>query len=142
MKRRLGEALNIPLSNGINKYLGCLIIQGRIKINTFSKVILEKKEEKSSFLESSFPFKSGKIVLIKANFASYPLHVMNYFKLTKWNNEDINRINWNFLLLPNIGCNETKEFPLIAYDKLCRPKSEGGQGIKKNEDVNNASLIF
>ena len=29
-KRRLGEALSIPLSNGISKYLGCPIIHGRI----------------------------------------------------------------------------------------------------------------
>ena len=36
-KRRLGEALSIPLSNGIRKYLGCPIIQGRIKMSIFLK---------------------------------------------------------------------------------------------------------
>ena len=41
MKRRLRKALSIPLSNGISKYLGTPIIQGRIKRNTFSEVILK-----------------------------------------------------------------------------------------------------
>ena len=38
-KRRLGEALNIPLSNNIGKCLSCPIIKGRIKRNSCSKVI-------------------------------------------------------------------------------------------------------
>ena len=40
MKRRLGEVLNISISNSISKYLGCPIIQGRVKSSTFSKVVL------------------------------------------------------------------------------------------------------
>ena len=41
MKRRLREALNIPISNGISKYLGYQIFQGRVKRSTFSEVILK-----------------------------------------------------------------------------------------------------
>ena len=58
MKRRLGEALNISMSNGISKYLGCPIIQGRIKRNTFFEVILKSKKKKASFMESPLPFES------------------------------------------------------------------------------------
>ena len=38
MKRGLGEALNISISNDISKYLGCPIIQGRVRRSTFSEV--------------------------------------------------------------------------------------------------------
>ena len=31
-------------------------------------------------------------------------------------------------------------FPLVAWDNVCRPKSEGGLGIRKNKDVNKASI--
>ena len=65
---------------------------------------------------------------------------MNSFKLTKKNNEELDKINRNFLWLPNMGVNGTKAFPLIAWDDVCRPKYEGGRGIRKNEDVNRASI--
>ena len=39
MERRLGEALNINISNGISRYFGCPIIQGRVKMSTFYEVI-------------------------------------------------------------------------------------------------------
>ena len=35
IKRRLGEALNILISNGISKNLGCPLNQGRVKRSTF-----------------------------------------------------------------------------------------------------------
>ena len=49
MKRRLVEALNISMSNGISKYLGCQIIQGMIKRRTFSKVILKSQKKLASW---------------------------------------------------------------------------------------------
>ena len=36
------------------------------------------------------------------------------------------------------GANETKVFPLIAWDNVCRPKFKGGLGIRKNDDANKA----
>ena len=86
-KRRLGEALNIQRSNGISKYLGCPIIQGRVKRSTFYEVILKSQKKLASW-KAQFLSRVGKITLIKANFASSPLHVMNCFKLIKRNNED------------------------------------------------------
>ena len=41
MKRILGEALNIHISNDISKYLSCPIIQSRVKIGTFYEVIFK-----------------------------------------------------------------------------------------------------
>ena len=40
-----------------------------------------------------------------------------------------------------MGCvNEAKVFPLVAWDDICKPKSEGGLEIRKNNDVNKASI--
>ena len=86
-KRRLGEALNIHCSSGISKYLGCPIIQGRVKRSTFYEVILKSKKKLASW-KAQFLLRVGKITLINANLASFPLLVMNCFKLIKRNNED------------------------------------------------------
>lgn len=108
-KRRLGDSLNnIPLSNGISKYP---IIQGRIKRSPFIEVILKSQ---ANILENMFLSRVGKIVLIKANLASFPLHVMSCFKLTKMNNEGHNKINRNFFWTQNLVCKESKEIPLVA----------------------------
>lgn len=107
IKSRLGEALSIPLFNDISKYLSCLIIQGRIKRSTFFEVILKSKKKLASW-KACFLSRASKIVLIKANLTNS--HVMNCFKLTKRNNKNLDRINKNFLWLPNVGSNESKGF--------------------------------
>ena len=40
-KRRLGEALSIPTSNDISKYLGCPLVQGRVNRSSFAEVVLK-----------------------------------------------------------------------------------------------------
>lgn len=81
-------------------------------------------------MEGIIRLRVGKIVIIEANLTSSPLHAMNYFKLTRRNNEDLDKINRKFLCAPNIrGSKETKRLPLVAWDEVCRPKFEGGLGI-------------
>ena len=48
MRKRLEKALSIPISNDISKYLGCPIIQGRVKRDTFYKVILKSQKKIAS----------------------------------------------------------------------------------------------
>ena len=40
-KRKLGEALSILTSNYISKYLGCLLVQGRVNRSSFFEVVLK-----------------------------------------------------------------------------------------------------
>ena len=138
-KRRLGEALRIPTSNDISKYLGCPLVQGRVNRISFAEVVLKSQKKLASW-KARFLLRAGKVVLMKSNLASSPLHVMNCFKLTKNINEDLDKINRKFLWALNIGFKEAKGFPLVAWDEVCRPKSEGGLGIRRNEDVNKATI--
>ena len=73
-----------------------------------------KSQKKLASWKAQFFSRVGKIVLIKANLASSLLHAMNCFKLTKINNEDLDKINKKFLWAPNIGSKEVKGFPLVA----------------------------
>ena len=54
MKKRLGKALNISMSNGISKYRGSPIIQGRIKRSIFSEVILKSQKSQLHGKSASF----------------------------------------------------------------------------------------
>ena len=64
---------------------------------------------------------------------------MDCFKLTKRNNEDLDKINKIFLW--NVGSNESIGFPLVAWEEVCRPKCERYLGIRRNENVDKASII-
>ena len=108
-KRRLGEALNIPTSNDISKYLGCPLVQGRVNRSSFAKVVLKSQKKLASW-KARFLSKVGKVVLIKSNLASYHLYVMNCFKLTKSNNEDLDKINRKFSWAPNIGLRKPRGY--------------------------------
>ena len=110
-----------------------------VKRNTFFEVMLKSKNKLASW-KARFLSRADKITLIKSNLASTPLRVMNCFKLTKRNNEDLDGINMNYVWLSNIGSNETNVFPLVSHENVCRPKSEGGLGIRKNDDVNKTSI--
>ena len=48
-KRRLGEALSIPTSNGISKYLGCPLVKGRFNRSSFAEVILKSQKKLASW---------------------------------------------------------------------------------------------
>ena len=49
-------------------------------------------------------------------------------------------MNINSLWPSNMEINNTKAFPLIAWDDVCRLKYEGGLRIRKNKDVNKAAI--
>ena len=98
-----------------------------------------KSQKKLASWKTWFLSRAGKIVLIKSNLVS-SLHVMNCFKLTKSNNEDLDKINRKFLWAPNLGFKEAKGFPLVAWNEVCRPKFEGRLEIRRNVDVNNATI--
>ena len=87
-KKRLGEPLNIHHSNGISKYFGCPVIQGKVERSTINEVILKSQKKLASW-KARFLSRACKIILIKANLVSSPLHVLNCFKVTKRNNKDL-----------------------------------------------------
>ena len=70
MKGSLGEALNISLSNCISKYLGCPIIQGRIKRSTFFEVILKSQKKLASW-KARFFSRVGKITAYKGKLGKF-----------------------------------------------------------------------
>ena len=116
-------------------------IQDRVKRSTFFEVVL-KSQKKLEAWKARFLSRAGKITLIETNLSSSPLHMMNCFKLTKRNNEDLDRININFLWQSNMRANGTKTFPLVAWNDINRPKSQGSLGIIKNEEFLLSWRIF
>ena len=89
------------------------MVQGRVNRSSFDEVVLKSQKKLASW-KAQFLSRAGNVVLIKSNLECSHFHVMNYFKLTKCNNDDLDKINRKFLWAPNIGFKEAKGFPLVA----------------------------
>lgn len=59
--------------------------------------------------------------------------------MLKSNTKEIDRKNKNFFWHNNSSEGHSR-IPLVSWDKICRPKSGGGLGLRKMEDINAASI--
>jgi len=81
--------------------------------------------------------KAGRVVLIQSNLEALPVHAMQCYKLPSIVTDQLDRINRDIFWK---NSNSDKGMPLVAWDKVCRPKQCGGLGIRKTAAVNTAFL--
>ena len=81
--------------------------------------------------------KAGRVVLIQSNLEALPVHAMQCCKLPGMVTKQLDRINRDFFWKTS---NLDKGMPLVAWDKVCRPKQLGGLGLRKTSAVNTAFL--
>jgi len=68
------------------------------------------------------------MILIQSHLESLPAHTMQCFQLPQATSDQLNRILRNFFWQKLASHNG---FPLIAWDRICRPKAKGGLGLRK-----------
>ena len=81
--------------------------------------------------------KAGWVVLIQSNLETLPTHTTQCYKLPRRITDQLDRIHREFFWK-----NSTSDegLPLIAWDKICRPKKLGRLGLRKTVAVNTAFL--
>jgi len=135
-KQIVSGIFNIPQSAPIGKYLGCAIFQGRPAPDLFQNLIAKTNAKLDSWKSKCFS-KAGRVVLIQSNLESLPTHVMQCYPLPTRITCQIDRTHREFLWKTS---NSNKGMPLVAWDKICRPKTLGGLGLRKSAAVNTACL--
>lgn len=81
--------------------------------------------------------RAGKEVLIKAVTQACPTYAMSCFKIPDYVCDDIKSMIANFW--QRSGSN-SKSIHWVSWDKLCRPKKEGGLGFQDLKSSNLALL--
>ena len=127
---------NIPHSALLSKYLGCATFQGRPAPALFQNLVTKTNAKLDNWKAKCFS-KAGRIVLIQSNLESLPTHAMQCYKLPTRITRQLDRSHREFFWK---NSNFDKGLPLVAWDKICRPKSLGELGLRKSAAVNTASL--
>lgn len=120
----------------LGKYLGMPILQKRINKETFGEVI-EKVSSKLAGWKKRFLSLAGRITLTKSVLSSIPVHTMSTIALPASTLNQLDKIARAFIWGSSEG---NRKQHLVSWDKICKPKREGGLGIRLEKEMNVALL--
>ena len=107
------------------------ILQKRINKDTFVEV-LEKVASRLSGWKKQTLSLAGRVTMTKAVLSSIPIHSMSTISLPVSTLKKLDSLSRSFVL----GSGQH----LVSWDKVCRPKSDGGLGIRGSRDMNKALI--
>ncbi|KAG7559686.1 Reverse transcriptase domain [Arabidopsis thaliana x Arabidopsis arenosa] len=138
VSRELGEMISnesgIKATKELGKYLGMPILQKRINKDTFGEVLERVTSKLAGWKGRSLSF-AGRLTLTKSVLSSIPVHVMSTILLPKSITEGLDKVSRAFLWG---STTEKKKQHLIAWNRVCQPRGEGGLGLRKAKDMNKA----
>lgn len=141
-KRSISQILQIPMSNKIGKYLGCNDIQKNRSTKEDFENIKRKLGHKLAEWKARTLSAAGKVVLTKSNLTNTCQYPVNWIKFPKCIATEIDKVNRDFSLENNMEHNNSNidNLYILAWDKICKPKSEGSLGIRRTKNLNAAYL--
>lgn len=107
------------------------ILQKRINKDTFGEV-LEKVASRLSGWKKQTLSLAGRLTMTKAVLSSMPVHLMSTIILPVSTLEKLDSLSRSFVW----GSGQH----LVSWEKVCKPKTEGGLGIRKSRDMNRALI--
>lgn len=140
VSRVLGNSISdesgIKSTKDLGKYLGMPVLHRRINKTTFGEILERASTKLSGWKEKTLSF-TGRLTLTKAVLSSLPVHAMSSILLPQSTISQLDKISRSFLWG---STQEKKKQHLVAWKKVCSPKSEGGLGIRSAKHMNK-SLI-
>lgn len=128
---RISRESGIASTRELGKYLGMPILQKRINKDTFGEV-LEKVASRLSGWKKQTLSLAGRVTMMKAVLSSIPVHSMSTIHLPVSTLEKLDSLSRSFVW--------GKGQHLVSWDKICKPKMEGGLGIRVSRDMNKALI--
>ncbi|XP_035840262.1 uncharacterized protein LOC118487486 [Helianthus annuus] len=118
-------------------YLGIKVGAKMSRINNWNTVIDVVKARLVSWKAKNLSI-GGRLILIKSVLENLPIYYFSLYKSPVAVIDSIEAIMRRFLWA---GSNEEKKIPWVAWDVITRPKDEGGLGVNKIQDINDALLL-
>ncbi|KAI5335569.1 PREDICTED: reverse mRNAase [Prunus dulcis] len=132
----LAAALGVQQADYHDRYLGMPTLVGRRRSACFS-YLKERIMKPLHGWKGKLLSGAGKEILLKAVVQAIPLYSMSCFLLPRGFCDDLNKLMagfwWN-------NSNGDRKIHWISWEKLCRPKDEGGMGFRHLYAFNFAML--
>eukprot|EP00253_Pinus_taeda_P029073 PITA_29073 len=113
-------------------YLGAPLTASAIKQPAW-RILLEKLESKLSLWTLHSLNMASRVVLIKSVLQAMPLYLFSILAAPKWVLKRLRNLQRDFLW----GSTETNhKWALVKWDKVCKPKIQGGIGLRDPENNN------
>ena len=136
-KRWICSILSIQESTSMLRYLGVPVVFGTPKRHHFSPSIDSIYAKLLDWKANSLSF-AGRLILIKHVLSSIPIHNVDGPPIPASTCNQIERLMGNFLWPGNAS---SLKLNYVNWAIVCLPKIEGGLGIMKIADINNACFI-
>lgn len=120
----------------LGKYLGMPILQKRINKETFGEV-LERVSSRLAGWKSRSLSLAGRLTLTRAVLSSFPVHLMSAIILPVSTLESLDKLSRTFLWGSIV---EKKKQHLLTWKRVCKPKLEGGLGLRPAREMNKALI--
>lgn len=122
--REISSLANIPLTADMGKYLGVPLIHKRVSKATYYH-ILEKVQQRLSGWKAEQLTMAGRTLLVQSVTSALPAYTMQTTRIPATISHEIDMCNCRFIWGSTEG---KKKIHLVAWDKVCQPKENGGWG--------------
>ncbi|CAA7029674.1 unnamed protein product [Microthlaspi erraticum] len=113
------------------------VLQKRMNKDTFGEVLARVSARLAGW-KSCVLSMAGRLTLTKSVLSSIPVHSMSSVMLPQSTLSSLDKISRSFLWGSSV---EKKKQHLLSWKRVCRPKREGGLGIRSSKDMNLALVV-
>lgn len=136
-KKAVIELMGMRETNLLDSYLGVPLFKVRArKIHVWG--ITKKLQAKLAGWKASILSLQERVVLIKSVLLNLPIYNMSIYKCCSEVFKKGDQIIRNFL---RSGETEQRKGVVVKWDKVCKPLSEGGLGLRRLKDINKIILM-
>eukprot|EP00253_Pinus_taeda_P002560 PITA_02560 len=132
VKSAITRILGFRTASLPSSYLGAPLAASALKQPAW-RILLEKLESKLSLWTLRSLNMASRVVLIKSVLQAMPLYLFSILAAPKWVLKRLRNMQRDFLW----GSSETnRKWALVKWDNVCKPKTQGGIGLRDPETNN------
>ncbi|CAA7037248.1 unnamed protein product [Microthlaspi erraticum] len=136
LRDEISGASGIQPTCDLGKYLGMPVLHKRLNKETFGEVVARVSARMAGWKGRVLSM-AGRLTLTKAVISSIPVHSMSTILLPKSTLAKLDQLTRSFLWGSD---GENKKQHLVAWQRVCLPKRDGGLGIRSAAEMNKAMI--